>query len=135
MKFQKDNSQVALTKEFKEQMDREKEELEKKYKEQQEETNRIKKRFWGLHEKYDKLMDNLTKRQFEYMPIDYQLDLLWHDMESGAIKVDKKKDGTWYKHIKSVKEKYPLKEDWRSELVELNEEMQEIASNTNVDFV
>ena len=57
MKFQKDNSQVALTKEFKEQMDREKEELEKKYKEQQEETNRIKKRFWGLHEKYDKFFN------------------------------------------------------------------------------
>jgi len=133
MKFMRDNSEIALTKEYKEQLEREKREAEEKLQKEREEVERLKNEFSGLQRKYDAIMQNLTKRQFEYMPIDYQLDLLWHDMNRGVIKVDRKRKDTWYNHVKEVKEKNPLKAEWREELAEIQVEMHELVSNNTIE--
>jgi len=45
------------------------------------------------------------KRKDEYAPITEQLDMLYKDIQSGLFG-NSAMDGSWYKHIKSIKEKY-----------------------------
>jgi|TARA_R100000030_G_C3233688_1_gene118866 hypothetical protein len=45
----------------------------------------------------------LTKRRKEYLSYNEQLDKLWHDINDGKFG-DTAKTGTWYTHIKSVKD-------------------------------
>jgi hypothetical protein len=40
------------------------------------------------------------KRQTEYLSWNEQLDKLWHDIDDGKLD----KTGSWYKHIKAVKD-------------------------------
>ena len=42
----------------------------------------------------------LSKRQTEYLTWQEQLDKLWHDINDGKLD----KTGSWYKHIKAVKD-------------------------------
>ncbi len=42
----------------------------------------------------------LTKRRKEYLSYNEQLDKLWHDINDGKLD----KTGSWYTHIKSVKD-------------------------------
>ena len=42
----------------------------------------------------------LSKRQTEYLTWQEQLDKLWHDIDDGKLD----KTGSWYKHIKAVKD-------------------------------
>ena len=42
----------------------------------------------------------LSKRQTEYLSWEEQLDKLWHDINDGKLD----KTGSWYKHIKAVKD-------------------------------
>jgi len=42
----------------------------------------------------------LSKRQTEYLSWNEQLDKLWHDIDDGKLD----KTGSWYKHIKAVKD-------------------------------
>jgi hypothetical protein len=43
------------------------------------------------------------RRQDEYAPLADQLDMLWHDINNNSLN----SDGKFFKHIKSVKDKYP----------------------------
>tara|TARA_S200002703_G_scaffold152827_1_gene153686 strand:- start:21370 stop:21777 length:408 start_codon:yes stop_codon:yes gene_type:complete len=135
MKFQKDNKKVALTKEVKQEIKREREERVIQEKREAKERKRVEKEFWSLKDEFQKVTDNLAARHMAYLPVDLQLDMLWHDMESGAIKVDKRKANTWYSHIKSVKENYPLSENWKEEIREINEEVQKLMANNKIEVV
>lgn len=45
-------------------------------------------------------------RKPEYGEINNQLDKLYHDINNGLFG-DNAKTGTWFSHVKSIKEKYP----------------------------
>lgn len=42
----------------------------------------------------------------DYGEISIQLDMLFHDINNGLFG-ENAKEGTWYNHIKNIKEKYP----------------------------
>lgn len=135
MKFQKDNKNIALTKEFKEQEVKERRERVVQEMERQETVARLEKEVWKLKDEYQKVTDSLLARQMSYLPVDLQLDMLWHDMDSGSVKVDKRRANTWYKHIKSVKDSYPISENWREELGEIQLELNELMANNKIEVV
>ena len=135
MKFQKDNKNIALTKEFKEQEVKERRERVVQEMERQETVARLEKEVWKLKDEYQKVTDSLLARQMSYLPVDLQLDMLWHDMDSGSVKVDKRNANTWYKHIKSVKDAYPISENWREELGEIQLELNELMANNKIEVV
>jgi len=45
-------------------------------------------------------------RKSEYGEINNQLDMLYHDINNGLFG-ENAKTGTWFSHVKNVKEKYP----------------------------
>ena len=45
-------------------------------------------------------------RDRPYSPISDQLDMLWHDIDSGKLG-DTAKTGTWYLAVKKVKDNFP----------------------------
>ena len=49
-----------------------------------------------------------ASRKKAYPNLADQLDMLWHDMDSGKITVDKTSANTWYSTIKDIKETHPL---------------------------
>jgi len=51
----------------------------------------------------DELYKILVKRKKEYLSYNEQLDKLWHDINNGKFG-DTAKTGTWYTHVKSVKD-------------------------------
>jgi len=135
MKFQKDNVNISLTQEDKEQIQREKEELERQLEEQKRETERVKQEYIRLNQEYFEIAEKLEHRQIAYMPIDYQLDLLWHDMKRGVIKVDQKREDTWFQHVKNVKDNIPIDREWREKLPKLEDEIKKLVANNNIEIV
>lgn len=135
MKFQKDNSNIALTSEMKESAIRERQEFIERAEKQREETAIVQKEIWKLQDQYQEVLDNVSRRQLSYMPVDYQLDLLWHDMDSGAITVDKTSSNTWYHHIKEIKEKYPVTSTWRDDIVEIQKDLHTLMANSNIEVI
>ena len=135
MKFQKDNSRIALTDE----MIKEEEEKaiveKKRIKKEKEHKVKVEKEIWKLRDEYQKVMDNLSARQYSYAPVDVQLDMLWHDMDRGTIKVDKSYANTWYNHVKSVKENFPIPTDWREQMAEIQNDLNTLLANTNIEVV
>jgi hypothetical protein len=47
-------------------------------------------------------------RTSSYPPVVIQLDMLWHDIDSGKISANTTAEGTWYQRIKIIKENNPL---------------------------
>jgi hypothetical protein len=47
-------------------------------------------------------------RTSSYPPVVVQLDMLWHDIDSGKISANTTASGTWYQRIKIIKENNPL---------------------------
>jgi len=135
MKFQKDNVNISLTQEDKEQIQREKEELERQLEEQKRETERVKQEYIRLNQEYFEIAEKLEHRQIAYMPIDYQLDLLWNDMKRGVIKVDQKREDTWFQHVKNVKDNIPIDREWREKLPKLEDEIKKLVANNNIEIV
>jgi len=135
MKFQKDNVNISLTQEDKEQIQREKEELERQLEEQKKETERVKQEYIRLNQEYFEIAEKLEHRHIAYMPIDYQLDLLWHDMKRGVIKVDQKREDTWFQHVKNVKDNIPIDREWREKLPKLEDEIKKLVANNNIEIV
>jgi len=135
MKFQKDNVNISLTQEDKEQIQREKEELERQLEEQKRETERVKQEYIRLNQEYFEIAEKLEHRQIAYMPIDYQLDLLWHDMKRGVIKVDQKREDTWFQHVKNVKDNITIDREWREKLPKLEDEIKKLVANNNIEIV
>ena len=135
MKFQKDNVNISLTQEDKQQIQREKEELERQLEEQKKETERVKQEYIRLNQEYFEIANKLEHRHMAYMPIDYQLDLLWHDMKRGVIKVDQKREDTWFQHVKNVKDNIPIDREWREKLPKLEDEIKKLVANNNIEIV
>lgn len=132
MKFQKDNVNISLTQEDKQQIQREKEELERQLEEQKKETERVKQEYIRLNQEYFEIAEKLEHRQIAYMPIDYQLDLLWHDMKRGVIKIDQKREDTWFQHVKNVKDNIPIDREWREKLPKLEDKIKKLVANNNI---
>ena len=135
MKFQKDNSRIALTDEIIKEENEKAEKVRVEAKTQREHKKKIEKEVWKLRDKYQAVMDNLAARQYSYAPVDVQLDMLWYDMDRGAIKVDKRYANTWYDHVKSVKEKFPIPTDWREQMIEIQKDLDTLLANTNIEVV
>ena len=135
MKFERDNSRVALTQEVKDKITEEERQIKEEQQLHLETHERVKAEFDDLQAKYKKVTDELAARQISYAPIDYQLDLLWHDMERGAVPVDKEAENTWYQHIKTVKETNSLSPRWRQEIQEIHEKLMSLNSNNSIKIV
>ena len=98
MKFQKKNSDTKFTKEIADKL-RAAEEYRKKMEEDA--VKRIKE-----EQQKQRPLNNRIKA---YPPLQEQLDMLWHDIDSGAIKINKKTTETsWYQTIKDIKRNNPL---------------------------
>ena len=97
MKFHRENSDNLLTRKMIEDMEAEKVKQEKINQEKQKE--KMKK----MHE-----MQKYENRRTAYPDIAEQLDMLWHDMNDGKIKMDKRYSNTWFQTIKNIKESNPL---------------------------
>ena len=52
----------------------------------------------------------VAKRKLAYPQIGDQLDMLWHDIESGRIVADTESANTWFQHIQGIKDEIPLTE-------------------------
>lgn len=90
MKFKKSSPKNKLTPEILEARDRqEKERLA--YQKEQEELNRP-----------------ILARIEGYPPLPEQLDMLWHDIDSGKINADTTSANTWYQTVKNHKENTPM---------------------------
>jgi len=108
MKFQKDNTKNRLTAEI---ITKRKENAENKRKveeEKQKEQEQLKAKYIEELKRRAKEREPYVNRIAAYPEITHQLDMLWHDMDSGIIKVDKRKANTWYQMIKTVKKENPL---------------------------
>jgi len=135
MKFQRDNTNVALTQEMKDAVIKERKEKEKTAKDfmQKKRKQRISRD--KAEREYAEQVIPIEMRKRAYPRIGDQLDMLFHDMESGYITVDKEQANTWYQTIKRVKEQTPLSETWREDLVIAHHELvnrnSELANNSN----
>jgi len=140
MKIQKDNTKIALTQEMKDaekkrKEDEKKEAMEKiRRKQEWEETRqRLLKEQGQAEREMQRAAEPVGKRQLAYPPISEQLDMLWHDMKNGIIKIDKRRKNTWYHAIKEVKESTPISETWREDVenarLEILKVNQRIANN------
>ena len=101
MKFEKDNSANRLTAKMvtdKKKADHERDLAQKKALKKKEEEAK----------KLQKVRVPFVKRRMAYPDVREQLDMLWHDMEQGHIKIDKNRANTWYQTIKTVKSTNPL---------------------------
>lgn len=97
MKFHRENSDNLLTRKMIEDMEAEKVKHQKINQEKQEEKM-----------KKMREMQKYENRRTAYPDIAEQLDMLWHDMNDGKIKIDKRYSNTWFHAIKNVKESNPL---------------------------
>lgn len=145
MKIQKDNTKIALTQEMKDaEKKRKEDEKEKamqairKQQEFEETRQKLLKDQGAAERNIQRMAEPVGKRQMAYPPISEQLDMLWHDMDSGIIKIDKRRKNTWYRAIKDAKESTPVSETWREdveearlEIVKVNRQM----ANNNIHGV
>ena len=135
MKFQKDNSRIALTDEMIKEEEKKAEIEHKQAKIEREQKKKIEKELWKLQDKHQAVMDQLSARQYSYAPFDVQLDMLWHDMDRGAIKIDKSHANTWYQYIKSIKEQIPIPSDWREQVLEIQKDLATLRANASIEVV
>ena len=135
MKFQKDNTKIALTKEMKEEAIEKEIEMVKVRKKIEQHEKAINEELAKIQDRYQDAVDKLAARQYAYAPVDVQLDMLWHDMDQGYIKVDKRRANTWNQHVKSVKDTYPLSPDWRQEILDIERDLSVLRANSNIEDV
>ena len=76
-----------------------------------------------LVEKLEELHAPVSLRSEQYNIWQYQLDLLWHDINDNKLG-EAAKTGLWYNHIKSIKEANPKVTSARQ--AELNAEIEAI---------
>ena len=80
-----------------------------------------------LVEKIEEINGPLSLRSEQYDMWQYQLDLLWHDIDNNKLGEDAK-TGLWYNHIKSIKESNPKVTAERKAILE--SEIQEIFNSS-----
>lgn len=56
--------------------------------------------------------DTARRKEHQQTKLEEQLDMLWHDIDNGLLG-EQAKTGTWYTHIKAVKDKYPKGEFYK----------------------
>lgn len=57
----------------------------------------------------DKIINDMrSQRLGKYPDLAEQLDMLWHDIDSGLFG-DEAKKGSWFSLIKDIKDEYPTK--------------------------
>jgi len=132
MKFQKDNVNVALTQEMKDAAIKAEEDRINAIREKEEKEEKYRARLFELEVDYHQKIEAFERREYAYGPIAVQLDMLWHDMDNGIIKVDKRKKGSWYKHIKQIKDEFPLSENWKEEIEEAHKKLVEFKANRDI---
>jgi len=120
MKYQRDNSKVTVTQEMRDQEQKKKEEAAKKEQEFHKKIKDLKE----AERLYHEAVEPAYNRENSYPPLSEQLDMLWHDMDAGIIKVDKRKSNTWYKIIKKSKERAPLKKSWKEDIEKAQTKLQ-----------
>lgn len=81
-------------------------------------------------DKLEELNSPVSLRSEQYNIWQYQLDLLWHDIDAGLFG-DAAKTGQWYNHIKAVKDANPKVSEERE--TELKLEIQAIIEEENGD--
>ena len=142
MKFQKDNSAVALTQKMKDDAIAAKEaELAAEAERLEAVQGKIKwaegerEKIIELGKQFEALMEPITSRMLQYGTIPDQLDRLWHDIDSGRIQADKTSANSWYSTIKSVKDSIPIQENWLSKGQELSIEMDNINNQLTANNV
>ena len=69
MKFQKDNTKIALTKEMKDQVVKERRERVVREKKEAEIREKFEKEVWRLKDEYQKVTHHLASRQVSYLPV------------------------------------------------------------------
>ena len=74
-------------------------------------------------EKLEELNAPISLRSEQYNIWQYQLDLLWHDINDGKLG-ENAKTGQWYNHIKNIKQANPKVTDERQ--AALQSEIQDI---------
>ena len=135
MKFQRENTKVALTQQMKDEVVAKKEAQEAHKKEIIQKNIEQKKIIAEAEKNFAANGASIMQREIAYGPIQYQLDLLWHDMDRGVISVDKTAANTWYAHIKAAKEAAPLANNWHLLYNKSYHEMKVAIANTNNDSV
>jgi phosphoenolpyruvate carboxylase len=135
MKYQRDNSKVTVTQEMRDQEQKEKEEKAKKEQEFYKKRAKEVKDRMEVERQYHEAVQPAYDRENSYPPLSEQLDMLWHDMDTGIIKVDKRKANTWYKTIKKAKESTPLNKTWQEDIMKAQEKLEasdlEAVNNSN----
>lgn len=145
MKIQRDNTKVALTQEMKDEVfEKEKEkirkaelDLENKIK-KDEELKKIHAEGDAAFKEYSEIVEPIGVRQSAYPPIQVQLDMLWHDMDNGTIKVNKRTKDSWYKLIKTIKSNVPISTTWYEDSLKAQEKIEKARiryANTNMQGV
>jgi hypothetical protein len=90
MKFKKNSPRAKLTSEILEARDKQEKERAARMLEQ------------------DELNKPIVARVEGYPPMQEQLDMLWHDIDSGKINADTTSANTWYQTVKNHKENPPM---------------------------
>jgi hypothetical protein len=103
-KFTKDNSETAYTKEMK-QKEKELIEVRRELRKKNSEIAVLKDR----KNRFD------HDRKAAYPNLGEQLDMLWHDIDSGVIPIDKQNSNSWYQKIKAAKKQVPNPKDRKTE--------------------
>mgnify|MGYP004409833161 CR=1 FL=1 len=140
MKIHRDNTKVALTQEMKDEVfEREQEKIKEAERQlnakikKDEEAKKINEEIKDAQQEFADTVQPVGMRQMAYPPIAEQLDMLWHDMDNGIIKVDKRRKGTWYSIIKESKENTPVSKTWREDStkaqIKIEEANQRMANN------
>ena len=103
MKFKRDNTNVALTQEMKDAAIKEQQEKQENAQRLARRKRKDVERRRLAERKYEQIVKPITARKRSYPPIEDQLDKLWHDMDSGYVKVNKRSANTCYYGIKKIK--------------------------------
>jgi hypothetical protein len=127
MKFQKDNSNVALTQQMKDEVAAK----ERKEKEEKEEEIRQHQKIQEKEVTFADQLGQVRFREYLYGPIGMQLDMLWHDMDEGRIYADTTSENTWYSHIKKIKDNAYLSPNWTQELANTYNDLTTMVAKNN----
>lgn len=122
MKIQRDNTKVALTQEMKDEVFKKEQEKIKEAErqlnakiEKDKQAKIIMEEIKDAQQEFTDIVQPVGVRQASYPPIAEQLDMIWHDMDNGIIKIDKRRKDTWYSIIKKTKEETPVSKTWRED--------------------
>lgn len=135
MKFQIDNSKVAFTQEMKDEEERKEREEKERIEKFLEDQNYWFEKLSQKQKELNEVIQRLAHREAAYPPINIQLDMLWHDIDSGRISANTSlEENSWYSAIKLAKMKTPLEENWLYEINTKTQEFEDMKQEANNFF-